>query len=43
MSRNEDMKNFLLKHRARLNPEECGFSALNRRVKIYSLLHMYEV
>lgn len=33
MSRNEDVKNFLLKHRAKLNPEEYGFSALNRRVR----------
>lgn len=32
MSKNADVKNFLLKHRAKLNPEDYGFSPLNRRV-----------
>ena len=33
MMKNEDVKSFLLKHRSKLNPEDYGFSALNRRVK----------
>ncbi len=33
MPRHTDIKSFLLKHRAKLNPEEYGFSSLNRRVK----------
>lgn len=32
MSRNADIKNFLVKHRAKLNPTDFGFSAQNRRV-----------
>ncbi|EPE7489285.1 helix-turn-helix transcriptional regulator [Cronobacter universalis] len=31
--RRDDVKNFLTRHRARLNPERYGFSVQNRRVK----------
>ncbi|WP_111895380.1 helix-turn-helix transcriptional regulator [Acinetobacter sp. MB5] len=33
MDQNQDVKNFLLKHRAKINPEEYGFNTLHRRVK----------
>ncbi|WP_395278314.1 helix-turn-helix transcriptional regulator [Enterobacter bugandensis] len=33
MSRNQDLQQFLLKHREKLNPEEYGFSTHHRRVK----------
>ena len=33
MTRNDDVKNFLLHHRSRVNPEDYGFSIQGRRVK----------
>lgn len=32
MMRNENVKNFLIQHRSRVNPEDYGFSQRNRRV-----------